>query len=178
MNHYSVHSDQRNNMLVVVVEVEDRIWLQALQRMPRERLNDRDGIEYTLTTHAAEWNNKCRLKFNINAFGEQSRRELTTGQQRSTPPVHTRSANRLSESTEPICFFCNESAGSASLHNASTYIVDTNVGRAVLDVGDTALLAKLAARDMIAIEAKYNQNCLRSLYNRARQEALKGNDGQ
>ena len=113
--------------------------------MPRERLNDRDGIESTLTTHAAEWNNKCRLKFNIKAFDEHSRRELTTGQQRSTPTVHTRSANRLSGSTEPICFFCNESAGSASLHN----IVDTNVRRAVLDVGVTA-----------------------------RQEALKGNDGQ
>ena len=31
---------------------------------------------------------------------------------------------------------------------------------------------------MLAIEAKYHQNCLRSLYNRARQEAPKGNDGQ
>ena len=42
---------------------------------------------------------------------------------------------------------------------------------AALDAGDTALLAKLA------IEAKYHQNCLRSLYNRARQEASNGNDG-
>ena len=50
--------------------------------------------------------------------------------------------------------------------------------RADLDVGDTALLAKLSTRDMIAIEAKYNQSCLRSLYNRARQEAPKGNSGQ
>ena len=30
---------------------------------------------------------------------------------------------------------------------------------------------------MIAIEAKYHQNCLRSLYNRVRQEAPKGNSG-
>ena len=42
---------------------------------------------------------------------------------------------------------------------------------AALDAGDTALLAKLA------IEAKYHQNCLRSLYNRARQEESNGNDG-
>ena len=47
-----------------------------------------------------------------------------------------------------------------------------------LDVGDTALLAKLATGEMIAIEAKYHQNCLRSLYNRVRQEAPKGNSGQ
>ena len=43
---------------------------------------------------------------------------------------------------------------------------------------DTVLLAKLAAGDMLAIEAKYHQNSLCSLYNRARQEAPKGNDGQ
>ncbi len=48
---------------------------------------------------------------------------------------------------------------------------------AALDAGDTALLAKLATGDMLAIEAKYHQNCLSSLYNRARQEAPKGNDG-
>ena len=161
---------------------EDLIRFQTLQRMPMdislERLNDGDGIESTLTTHAAEWHKKCRLKFNRKAFDEQSRGELVTGQQRSTPTVHTRSANMLSESTEPTCFFCNDPAGSASLHNASTYNVDTNVRRAALDVGDTALLAKLAAGDMIAIEAKYHQHCLRALYNRARQEAPKGNDGQ
>ena len=118
MNHYSVHSDQRNNVLVVVVE--DRIRVQTLQRMQMERLNGGDGIESTLTTHAAEWHKQCRLKFNIKAFDEQSRRELTTGQQRNTPTMHTQSADRLSGSTEPICFFCNEPAGSASLHNAST----------------------------------------------------------
>ena len=50
--------------------------------------------------------------------------------------------------------------------------------RADLDVGDTALLAKLATGEMIAIETKYHENCLRSLYNRARQEAPKGNSGR
>ena len=57
------------------------------------------------------------------------------------------------------------------------YNIDTNVRRCTLEVEDTALLAKLAAGDMIAIEAKYHHDCLRSLYNRARQAAPKGNDG-
>ena len=105
MNHYSVHSDQRNNVLVVVVE--DRVRVQTLQRMQMERLNGGDGIESTLTTHADEWHKQCRLKFNIKAFDEQSRKELTSGQQRNTPTMHTQSADRLSGSTEPICFFCN-----------------------------------------------------------------------
>ena len=49
--------------------------------------------------------------------------------------------------------------------------------RCALEVQDTALLAKLAAGDMIAIDAKYHHHCLRSLYNRAREAAPKGNDG-
>ena len=119
--------------------VEDLTRFHTLQRMPMdismERLNDADGIESTLkTTHAAEWHKKCRLKFNRKAFDEQSRGELTTGQQRTIPTVHTRSANRLSESTAPTCFFCNEPASSARLHNASTYNIDTNVRRDALDV--------------------------------------------
>ena len=36
--------------------------------------------------------------------------------------------------------------------------------------------SELAAGDMIAIEAKYYHNCLRSLYNRARKAAPKDND--
>ena len=48
--------------------------------------------------------------------------------------------------------------------------------KCALEVEDTALLAKLATGDMIAIEAKYHHDCLRSLYNRARQATPKGND--
>ena len=79
------------------------------------------------------------------------------------------------QSIENTCFFCNEPAGSPDLHNASTYNVDTNVRKCALKLEDTALLAKLAAGDMIAIEAKYHQHCLRSLYNIARQASTKTN---
>ena len=37
-----------------------------------------------------------------------------------------------------------------------------------MKLGDTALLAKLAPGDMIALEAKYDYKCLVQLYNRAR----------
>ena len=90
--------------------VEYLIRFQTLQRMPMdismERMNDGDGIEST-HTHAAAWHKKCRLKFNRKAFDKRSRGELTTGHQRSTPTVHTRSVNRLSESTGSTCLFCN-----------------------------------------------------------------------
>ena len=50
-------------------------------------------------------------------------------------------------------------AGSSGLH-------DVTDAKAVLE--DTALLAKLAPGDMIALEAKYHLKCLSTLYNRAR----------
>ncbi|MGH0155331.1 UNVERIFIED_CONTAM: hypothetical protein FKN15_029329 [Acipenser sinensis] len=37
-----------------------------------------------------------------------------------------------------------------------------------MEIQDTALLAKLAPGDMIALEAKYHLKCLVKLYNRAR----------
>ena len=88
--------------------------------------------------------------------------------------MQTRSAHSYPQSTELTCFFCNEPAGSAGLH---TYNIDANVRRCAVEVEDTALLAKLAAGDMIAIDAMYHHNCLCSLYNRARQAAPKDDDG-
>ncbi len=41
------------------------------------------------------------------------------------------------------------------------------VRKCALELNDTALLAKLSAGDMIAIEAKYRRKCLIALYNRA-----------
>ena len=61
--------------------------------------------------------------------------------------------------------FCNEPAGYSTLHDASTYNIDTNVRRAALYVGDTALLVNLAAGDMIAIEA------IKTIYVRCTTEA-------
>ncbi|KAG0717679.1 hypothetical protein GWK47_053917 [Chionoecetes opilio] len=151
--------------------------------MPMElnvnRLDDGDGVE-ALRTHSAQWHKKCRLKFNKKMFDQQSRAESASGQQSSTgtPTVHTRSAaaHRLPQSTEPICFFCNKPAGTADLHEAAAKEIDKNVRRCATELGDTKLLAKLSAGDMIAIEAKYHRNCLRALYNKIRPAALKDED--
>ena len=73
---------------------EDLLRFQTLQHMPMdlnlERLDDGDGIESTLKAHRAEWHKKRRLKLNKKAFDEQSRGELTTGQQPSTNLLCTR----------------------------------------------------------------------------------------
>jgi len=163
---------------------EDLLRFQTLQHMPLdlslERLNDGDGIESTLKAHRAQWHKKCRLKFNKKMFDEHSRADLTIEQQHSNSVVHTRSADCHSQSTNSTCFFCNEPAGSADLHKASTYNIDANVRQCAIELEDTALLAKLAAGDMIAIEAMYHKNCLALLYKRldkARHAANESSEG-
>ena len=97
VNLCNVHSDQQSSLLVVGMH----LWLktsfnfETLNHMPRninlERLDDGDGIESTLKAHRAGWHKKCRLQFNKKAFYEQKQRELTEGQQQSTPtPMPTR----------------------------------------------------------------------------------------
>ena len=148
----------------------------SLEEDNLDRLDDGNGIEVTLKAHKAGWHKMCRLWFNKKAFDEQSRRELATEEQQSASTMQTRSAHSYPQSTELTCFFCNEPAGSAGLH---TYNIDANVRRCAVEVEDTALLAKLAAGDMIVIDAMYHHNCLFSLYNRAiaRQAAPKDDDG-
>ncbi len=68
---------------------------------------------------------------------------------------------------QAICIFCDEPAGYAGFHNACTYDIDMKVRKCALELNDTAILAKLSAGDMIAIEAKYRRKCLVALYNRA-----------
>lgn len=131
-----------------------------------ERLDDGDGIEATLMRHRAGWHKKCRLKFNQTKLERlQKKSEENVG----TPlSVHTRSNQGTVDLTEAKCFLCNEPAGPAGLHNASTYDIDVKVRRCAMELEDTALLAKLAPGDMIALEAKYHRKCLVNLYNRAR----------
>jgi hypothetical protein len=152
---------------------EDLLQFQDLQHMSMdlqvERLDDGEGVEATLRVHSAQWHKKCRLRFNKKMFDQQSQTESTTCEQTgSSPAVHTQSAHRHLKTTEPLCFFCDHPAGSAGLHEAATKNLDKKVRKCACDLEDTALLAKLAAGDMIATEAKYHNKCLCALYNRAR----------
>ena len=84
-----------------------------------------------------------------------------------SPRKYTRKRKGSSSSmSTPLCFFSDKPAGSLPLHSASTFDMDERVRNCALDLGDKALLAKLSAGDMIAIEAKYHSKCLAALYNR------------
>jgi hypothetical protein len=66
------------------------------------------------------------------------------------------------------CFFCNQTAGKEELRKASTFDLDQRVRKAALKLNRSDLLTKLAAGDMVAIEAEYHVKCLVALYNEVR----------
>ena len=78
---------------------------------------------------------------------------------------------------EPTCLFCDQPAGSEGLHEAATKELDKKVWKCAQDTMETALLAKLAARNMVAIETKYHNKCLCALYKRVR-KALPKDGGE
>ncbi len=58
-------------------------------------------------------------------------------------------------------------AGNDGLHEVTTFQVDQRVRECAELTGDSMLLAKLFAGDMVALEAKYHSKCLLALYHRA-----------
>ena len=64
-------------------------------------------------------------------------------------------------------FFCEKSTSSESLHEVSTFSLDTRVRKCAHDLQDERLLAKIRAGDMIAQDTKYHSRCLVSLHNLA-----------
>ena len=64
-----------------------------------------------------------------------------------------------------VALFCEGVSG--ELHRASTFNLDHNVRESAHILNDTALLGKLSAGDMVALDAVYHTQCLSKLYKRA-----------
>ena len=64
---------------------------------------------------------------------------------------------------------CNEKGGSSGLHRASTFELDYKAHQIATGLRDSKVLSKLAAGDMVAIEAQYHTLCLAKFYKHAKQ---------
>ena len=101
-----------------------------------KRLDDGDGIEATMMNHHACWHKACRVKFSQTKL-ELLERRLAGEKNKESLPMQTRSSHESVKSVElneDRSFFCDEPAGSASLHNASTYDIDRKVRRCTLEL--------------------------------------------
>ena len=84
--------------------------------------------------------------------------------------MFTRTSKKRLHSSAHYCFLCDtEAQAGESLHRASTLHLDVRVRHCALHLQDKALLAKLSAGDMVALDAEYHIKCLVSLYNRTRE---------
>ena len=66
------------------------------------------------------------------------------------------------------CFFCEFEDDPVKLHACQTLTLHNKIKDIAGVLGDTAVLAKLSQRDMIAIKAKYHNKCLVSYNNKFR----------
>ena len=66
----------------------------------------------------------------------------------------TRSSQGKFDLEDALCFPYDGPAGSEGFHEASTYGIDMMVRRCAMVLEDTALLAKLAPGNMIALDAQ------------------------
>ena len=69
-------------------------------------------------------------------------------------------------SLQETCIF--DCGKTGNLCRGSTYKLDSHIQEAALKTGDTKLLAKLSAGDIIAIDMLYHKRCLVDLYNKAK----------
>lgn len=143
-----------------------------------EKLDEGGEIAETLMQRRAKLHKSCRNKFSnmkLKRADKRKRQEEPGSPQRCK---FTRACSGATTSKAvKSCFFCGSS--SETLHEASTFNIDTRVRECAHQLQDKVLIAKLSAvGDMISQEAVYHAKCLVALYNKAqrsKQGTINGN---
>ena len=162
--------------------------------LPKEfnfsRLDEGSGVEATLLANNARYHKTCMLRYNKTKLDRAEKRLLKIGVDEEVQEAAsckrkcslTRRSSHVPIQRDWKCFFCGETAGSAVLHEAATFQLDSRVRSCAKFLGDMDLHAKLNAGDLIAQDAKYHRTCLVNLYNRVRnvkgQSSNRPNDEQ
>lgn len=134
-----------------------------------EQLDAGNGIEATLIENTAAWHKTCRNK--ISSLNLERALKRKNEASKGPSPIKTRRCSSDSSQKEHVntCIFCDNVAGSAGLHKASTFELDFKVRKCATELNDSRLLTKLAGGDMVAIDAQYHTKCLAKLYKSAQQ---------
>ena len=114
-----------------------------------------------LVANRAKWHKSCHDKFNHSKLERAKVKRQNEGDKSFED---SRYSNRQ-KSNSQICIFC-EMGG--ELHEVSTFDVDRYIRVMPAELEDSTLLVRIAAGDLIAIEAKYHNGCLLQLKNRYR----------
>ena len=138
-------------------------------QIPLSQLDDGSGIAETFIARKARWHKSCSAKFNSTKLQRVEKRR--SSEQEGLSSEKFTGSTQISSATPAAVkkrFFCEEDETKINpLRSASTFSLDSRVRDCAAILQDEALLAKLSAGDLVAIEAKYHSNCLASLYNKA-----------
>ena len=133
-----------------------------------------------LFDNKASWHKSCRDLFNDTKLQRTKKRTVADVEEEEDNDDDNRSKSPLSPVKSRIsssgcfnpqklqCFFCEEDDTPENLHCASTLEITRNVHDCARLLSDNKLIAELSSGDLVAVEAKYNRNCLANLYNKAR----------
>ena len=105
---------------------------------------------HNLVANRAEWRKSCHDKFNHSKLEKAKVKPQNEGNKN----LEDRRYSKSQKSNSQICIFC-EMGG--ELQEVSTFGVDRHIRVMAEELEDSTLLARLAAGDMIAIEAKYHK---------------------
>lgn len=108
-----------------------------------------------LCTYRAVWHKSCHLKF-ANSKLDRAQQKI---KRKSTADSSSRAKKAKRQvSDQNVCIFCDEQGN--DLHQVLTLEVDRDVKEMAVQMKDSQLIGKLAAGDMVAIEAKYHSRCM------------------
>ena len=139
---------------------------RSLDASPVDVKFEGDNLAEVFYQNKAKWHKSCHLKFfaskllRVRAQREREKECASINDQRwSKRHSMTNTVN------EECCIFCSLPSG--KLHQCATMELDSDLRKMAEDLQDTALIAKLSGRDLIAIEAKYHNKC-RIAYSKCR----------
>jgi len=108
--------------------------------------------------HKSCWSLFCKMKLQ-RAEKRAQRRKQEAG---DTPsPVKTRGRHGSTNCSRNLCFYCDKTDGKEPLHSAATENIDTTIRECATEFRNRKLLAKLAAGDVIALDAVHHLTCLK-----------------
>ena len=84
--------------------------------------------------------------------------------------------NRVRKELNRERFFCNSFDKTEKLHRCQTLALHSKISVMATSLGDTAILSKLAQRDMVATNAVYHNKCLVSFNNKFRATKKRSSD--
>uniref|UniRef100_UPI00358F8763 uncharacterized protein isoform X1 n=1 Tax=Myxine glutinosa TaxID=7769 RepID=UPI00358F8763 len=167
-------SQPYKNFLNIVSE------FRGLRMLPVTLPFDESITADDLVNNQAQWHRTCYGKFSKCKLERAKRKREFEEAGASREGVQEKRQKVRHSVTKNNCMFCSKSDG--QLHEFMTMGADQNIRRMATDLQDTAVLSRIAAGDVIAVDGMYHLNCLTEFRNRHRtflrvQRKQKDSDG-